>query len=366
MISLLISVLFNGFQVSVPRLQAVTELRIPSEGAGYSLSLVTEAVPLDQGGIAILEPRDARISVFDSGGRFVRSFGRAGQGPGEYISPSWLMRRGDTLMVSDVGTNRLTVMLTSGRVLRSFRLPRSGDGVFQSFRRILVVPVRVVSAFERADAHLVFQVVDRAGRVQDTILNIPNTPRILRYVRGGGLMVGLQPLDDQPLYDIQRDASAVVVIERAVRPEAPHEVVLRRVQLDGRVTLLRRMSYEPAVVPSIMVDSQVAQLIRSGPPVSGGNLEERIRRGLFVPSHLPSVTAVIAATDGVIWLRREETTTDLVRWTRLDRNGRLTGELMLRPRARVVSASNDHLWVIEPSEVDLPEIVRYRVERLPG
>jgi hypothetical protein len=48
------------------------------------------------------------IQAFDSAGHYIASFGRDGQGPGEYIRPQIVWEAGDTLFISDVAQRRVT------------------------------------------------------------------------------------------------------------------------------------------------------------------------------------------------------------------------------------------------------------------
>lgn len=63
------------------------------------------------------------IMIFDSAGRYMRSFGRAGDGPGEYrfaLPP--VPTVGDTLLVFDVSRRRMTILGPSFEVVRSSAL----------------------------------------------------------------------------------------------------------------------------------------------------------------------------------------------------------------------------------------------------
>jgi len=51
------------------------------------------------GNLYILDSGESTISVFDKNGRFVRSFGRPGQGPKEFSSPSMLFIKNDEIFV---------------------------------------------------------------------------------------------------------------------------------------------------------------------------------------------------------------------------------------------------------------------------
>lgn len=70
-----------------------------------------------------VRPRGSLL-VYDTRGNLVDSVGRYGQGPGEFLRISSLESLpGDSLLVVDLGTRRLTVLDPQNRYVRSFVLP---------------------------------------------------------------------------------------------------------------------------------------------------------------------------------------------------------------------------------------------------
>ena len=49
-----------------------------------------------------------RVQVYDNDGRFLRSFGNRGQGPGEFVRPRGLAVVGDRVVVEDISMRRLS------------------------------------------------------------------------------------------------------------------------------------------------------------------------------------------------------------------------------------------------------------------
>ncbi|MFC1529246.1 6-bladed beta-propeller [Gemmatimonadota bacterium] len=66
---------------------------------------------------------DKRIQVFDSSGNYVRSIGRAGEGPGEFTYPKLQYLTGDTLSIFDPPQQRTTLYRTDGTLLGVMRTP---------------------------------------------------------------------------------------------------------------------------------------------------------------------------------------------------------------------------------------------------
>jgi len=80
-------------------------------------------VRFDDGRIAIANGGSNEIRLFAPDGRFLRAFGRAGSGPGEFRRLTRLLRRADTLVGVD-GDSRAHVFHATGRMLRSLRPAR--------------------------------------------------------------------------------------------------------------------------------------------------------------------------------------------------------------------------------------------------
>ncbi len=109
------------------------------EGAAGSECMVAE---LGSGGFVlggVASPGD--VFVYDDQGRFTKSIGRQGQGPGELTSRARiLVTAGDTLWVADDGNVRVQVWTSEGEYIRSFPMPapyrhftrlNQGDIVFE-------------------------------------------------------------------------------------------------------------------------------------------------------------------------------------------------------------------------------------------
>jgi len=62
-------------------------------------AFIKGVVRLSDGSIAVANQRPSEIRIFDASGRFVRSLGRNGTGPGEFNRVLFrLLRSGDTLI----------------------------------------------------------------------------------------------------------------------------------------------------------------------------------------------------------------------------------------------------------------------------
>jgi hypothetical protein len=81
-----------------------------------------------EGRVYVLELREQRIKVFDQAGKFLRSIGRKGQGPGEIGSTFAIFVIGEAneLVVPDTGNRRFSFFSSDGKFLRSVPIHEIG------------------------------------------------------------------------------------------------------------------------------------------------------------------------------------------------------------------------------------------------
>lgn len=70
------------------------------------------------GEIVVLNGGTGELRIFDRTGRYLRTLGRAGTGPGEFRTPRLVGHAGDTLFIADRGNARITELLTDGTLAR--------------------------------------------------------------------------------------------------------------------------------------------------------------------------------------------------------------------------------------------------------
>jgi hypothetical protein len=104
----------------------------------YELFRVLDATRLSDGTVAVANMSTSEIRLFDAAGRFLRSLGRVGGGPGEFQAEG--LRRvdhvqGDSLFAWDLLAQRMSVFAPDGEFVRSTRLRNTNrmyffDGLF--------------------------------------------------------------------------------------------------------------------------------------------------------------------------------------------------------------------------------------------
>jgi hypothetical protein len=92
------------------RIALVQDLVIGERGDddNYRLYDAAGAKVDNTGNFWVLDAGNHRVQVFDHNGEYVRTLGRAGQGPGEFTRPRELVIAGDRIVVSDAGNRRFS------------------------------------------------------------------------------------------------------------------------------------------------------------------------------------------------------------------------------------------------------------------
>jgi len=89
----------------------------------YQFFNVAGALRLDDGRIVIANAGTGELRIFDAAGTFLSSSGRKGSGPGEFEEMLWIERSAaDSLLVYDYRLRRISVFDSFGRIVRSFGL----------------------------------------------------------------------------------------------------------------------------------------------------------------------------------------------------------------------------------------------------
>ncbi len=86
-----------------------------------------------QGYIYVVDSGTSKIAVFDQSGRFIRSFGTAGKGKGEFANPYGIaISSKDEVYVADTENSRIQVLDSHGQVNKIFGRPGTRPGEFKT------------------------------------------------------------------------------------------------------------------------------------------------------------------------------------------------------------------------------------------
>jgi hypothetical protein len=141
-----------------------------------------------------------------------------------------------------------------------------------------------------------------------------------------------------------------------------------RLGLDGDTVYHRELNYTPVPYTEAALDALAARQPMSMingvaqptdvPPLAVSAIREKMN---FPAVQLP-VERSWLAQDESVWLRRAGEPGRPVRWVLLDSLGTLRGQLELPANVRPLWSRGDILWAAVPDDLDVPWLVRYRIE----
>ncbi len=94
----------------------------------YQFSRIRGGARLADGRLAVVDANSRQVRIFDEAGTFIRSWGRRGDGPGEFQRPALAGTHGDTLVLIDPNNRRLTWMLADAGIVREVRINEEAGG----------------------------------------------------------------------------------------------------------------------------------------------------------------------------------------------------------------------------------------------
>lgn len=364
-----------------PLFRLVPDLTIGSEDSPeYALSWITAVAVDSLGTMYVAQPREGTIRVYSPNGHYLHKLGTKGEGPGEFRSVTEMGWLADTLWVLDTRLRRLT-LFPGGEEAELATLPLHLELGFPylpgtAFALLadgtaLLRPELGIAEFIAGSANRV--PILRIGRdlqVRDTVSWQPisfHSRLLLRTEDGGFLVSSNQPFDDSPLFRVEPNGRAIVRVERRVANEKGAGLFrVTRMSPGGKVLWSRRFQYVPESVRSNVQDSVVAALAErfSSQFRNPDAARKAVREGLFLPAVAPPVTDCLVGYDGTVWLRRDVFASDGTEWTVLDPDGRILLEARTIGPARLLAANGHQAWGVEYDELDVPHLVRYRLERI--
>ncbi|NTU51812.1 MAG: hypothetical protein HGA94_05165 [Candidatus Aminicenantes bacterium] len=118
----------GGEKGAVKRVEA-SEIAGPENAEDAAVLGRPLALALGGGVLFVADAQDCTIKVFSKGGRYLRAFGRKGQGPGELSFPSGVAAAGDRVLVADKFNSRVQVFDRDGKPAGAFAVPFLPDKV---------------------------------------------------------------------------------------------------------------------------------------------------------------------------------------------------------------------------------------------
>jgi hypothetical protein len=343
--------------------------------ADYQFGQIAAVGALSDGRIAVLDQQAQRIQVYGPDGTYQESIGGPGNGPGEFSQAvtSMFVGRGDTLVVPDMGNQRIMLIPPTGdpssfpmRIEQGIpiRFDMTADGLLVSQRRAMNFGG---DATETSPTDLILE-QRYDGSVVDTLLT-PKRGETFEITRGGPPKMTLfapEPawtmLSEDRLAFAVSDAYRISVfgadgdLQRVI--EFPHEA--RPVSESDKETvkkLIRRLGEQQGAPPQAL-----DQYINS----------------IGFAEYWPAFTQMRSGPQGTLWVQRTRTLDNMTdeqvenwnpqldqgtpRWDVFETDGRYGGVIELPTRFTPLTIAEDRIYGVYRDDFDVQYVRVYRLD----
>ena len=345
--------------------QPLLELGVAEGDPNLQFGRVADAVRLSDGTLLVADGQANELRAFDAQGRYLRTLGRAGGGPGEFRGLSELfLLPGDTVAAFDYQGARLSFFAPAGAFVRGVnlrpledRLPPKPLGVFGD-GTLLVAPM-----------------------YDPLFTNSPKPSRdtvpLARYTAAGAQSALLARVPgEETLTMVNTNGEGFAMRDRVpfglgtwfaaegerllVADNARYELVERRP--DGAVVRLVRRSGEREPV----TEAERAAYLERRRAASPGRFRQaqaRMLENLPFPERKGYFTGVRLDARGNAWVERHAAPGADTPWDVFDAEGRLLGTVTVPAGLRVTQIGADFIVGVWTDELDVHHVRVHRIRK---
>lgn len=325
----------------------------------YQLFQVSDALRLSDGRVVVANSGTSELRFFDADGRYLMSAGRKGSGPGEFERLWQVALIGDSIATFDWQLRRVSVFDAGGIFVRSyeFRFPSGSPQAIGPFAdgRWLSTTNMVFSTGEmsgvRRDTAAYF-VFSADGTEHDSLFSFPSWEYYMegdeRYVVARSL-----PFSRGPQHAVFADGFWAGVTDRyeigRYAPDGTLELLLRRAHTHLPVTAEHVAAYRQEVLENLDSDNRRRQF-------------ERMLAAMPIPETMPAFSRLLVDADGDLWVAAYEPPgAEATTWTVYDPGGRMRGALTLPANLTVYDIGSDYVLGLWHDELDVPHVRLHRL-----
>lgn len=334
---------------------------LEEEGAPEEFGSVSAAALDPAGNVFVADAGNREVRVFGPDGVHKRTFGREGEGPGEFRGLYSLAWVGDRLLTFDPQLGRIGEFSTEGEWLGQRRTTRGVSGSSALVRFYPVGPNEVFRFAIGPEIGSLWVGHHSGGDTGDTV-PWPDGPEDLA---GAGASIFCQAETEIGFFEapfaakfVLHPASGGVVYSAW---SFYYQVAVTRAVGDTLRVIARTLPAESLTDEEWAAGSPEYEAFRNRWP----NASCRPRT-FSRPERKPFIEQIIVAPDGKLWVEVIRTAGN--RWEFFDSEGRLLGSVPAPPyKERSVPVfQGEHIVTIRQDELDLDHVDIWRLERVGG
>lgn len=262
---------------------------------------VVGAQRLRDGRVVIANSGTNELKLYASDGRFLKAVGGSGSGPGEFreLTQIFLLPP-DSILVYDASLERLSVFDSRGRYTRSFRFDSSIDpivfpaGVLPN-GDLLALNASHMVALANEGVNVDSALIIRFDRDGALVQQMGRFAQNWRYRKRSG--------DLQTVLPIPLSPRGQLLISREGYCHTTGETFsLRCYDLDGVPHRIIDLDYELIPTTEAMVEKHFEEQWRNAPE-NRRRAIMRLRQELPIPDHLPAIASASVDAAGNFWLQ---------------------------------------------------------------
>ena len=318
------------------------------------------------GNLVIADFGSGQIRTFSSEGELMRTVGRQGEGPGEFLalSGAWPGVDGDVVAM-DERLRRITEFGPSGEVVRVSRLegvadagmlrPRGPGGTRSVFSSITTAAQLSDGATIRPPVLFVRHRLD--GTMLDTVAQVPGYASTAKNVNGN-LQVLFVPLSSGPTATATGDGIAITGGDL-------YEV--RFFDTNGSLSRIIRLSESPPALADHHMDAWLNAMAGENADADTKRRTRERYEGVSLPATLPAYTDLVVADRGDLWARRYSLLgAATARWDVFGADGRYEGRVDLQATLRVMAVTDSQLLGIDRDALGVERVQVWKVTAAEG
>ena len=319
--------------------------------------------------LAVVNAGTNDIRVFDSYGKFVRAFGRTGDGPGEFRQISWTGYAGDTAFIYDVEHKRVSTVLldSSPRLLKTLTILTDVDSTQDGFvagrladGRWLIHGMSLLNQFlpgvHRLRGYAGVLGAEGTGKVE-WLGEAPDIALFVYDPSGNQKTVNVEPAAFAPVFNTVVSGSVIWFGDMAADS-------LARVDVKTGSKEIIRLPDPAAPLPGQLVDSARDEALASVRDSLARALTKEKYRGPNLPSHLPAWEDLVAGPDGELWVQLPAARSgEKVRYVVLSSRGVPIARVVVPSGFRVWDAGKDYVVGVHRDEDGVETVRLYSLTR---
>ncbi len=319
------------FKTPVLELEEDLSLGGPRAAGDYAFGSIRNFVVDEKGSIYVLDDKNTRVQVFDASGKYVRTIGRKGQGPGDLDSPLSLSlnRTSDELLVLQ-GIRRLSFFRTDGSFIRQLNIDNSIRAQLDS----------------RGQIYLLEQSRSQEGTWSFNVRKLSMFGTDLGVVAsapGQGYTGKINPFFPYSYFQIDRSDNLIYGDSRS------YEILFFEPS-EGK--LFKKITRQCSAIPVTEEDRQ--RELKNTPP------EARSYIDIVFPRYHPVFSGFFLSDVGHLFVRTKERTRDgLDIYDVFDAQGRYASRIALKPLG--ITILKDRYYALEQDEDGFQYVKRYKI-----